>query len=129
MQVTKEMPQTMRQWMDTAQKRFNEIEGKARDRLAGTYQKMVQAETVKKVEQQVQHLRQLLENNIDTRLTPIRKKVEKFSSEMGSKAFATVGVATKADIKSVTRKINKLRDEIRKLTGRSRSRRRPAQKA
>ena len=33
MQVTKEMPQTMRQWMDTAQKRFNEIEGKARDRL------------------------------------------------------------------------------------------------
>lgn len=129
MQVTREMPKTMQKWVDTAQKKFAEFEDKARVRVQDTYQKMSQAETVKKVEQRVQQVRQVVESNLTTHLAPIRKRVEKLTSELGNKAFTTVGVATKADIKSVTRKVNKLRDEVRKLAGRGRSRRRTPQKA
>jgi polyhydroxyalkanoate synthesis regulator phasin len=93
MQVVKieKMPKAVQEIIGNTQKRLTLWEGEARKTLVDTYNKIVSY--------------------------PPMKKVEKFSVEMGNKAFSTIGVATKTDIQAITRKINKLRGEIRKITG------------
>ena len=91
MVTIEKMPKAVQEIIGLTQKRLTLWEGEARKTLIDTYNKILSY--------------------------PPMKKVEKFSTEMGNKAFSTIGVATKTDIKSITRKINKLRGEIRKITG------------
>ncbi|HUU01074.1 MAG TPA: hypothetical protein VM425_06540 [Myxococcota bacterium] len=88
------MPKAIQEIVGGAHKKLTTWEGEARKTITGTYEK----------------------------IAPIRKKVEKFSADVGNKAFATIGVATKTDIQSITRKINRLRGEIRNLIGKKTTR-------
>ncbi len=116
MQVnTEKMPKAVKDFIGNAQKTLTTLEGVARRRIEGTYQKVSGSPALKNVERKIAELRQLVGAQLDTNLTPIRDRVQKVSTSWFNKAFSTIGVATKADIKAISGKLERLRGEIRKL--------------
>ena len=113
------MPKPIQEFIGNAQKRFTTWEGQARETITDTYNKMLDYPTVKKVEKTFDDW--YSKHNPDVYFKPLKKRVEKFSTSWGNKAFSTVGLATQSDIKSITRKINKLRNEIKKIGGTKKS--------
>jgi len=92
------MPKFVQEAYGNAQKRLTLLEGNARKLFGDTYSKLRENPSLQKLD-----------------IEPIRKKVVKLRKDLGDRAADTIGVATKADIKSITRKIDKLRSEVRKL--------------
>jgi predicted Zn-dependent protease len=107
------MPKFVQEAYGTAQKRLTLLEGNARKLFNDTYTKLRENPSFQKVETTVDTWRNRTTEALD--IEPIRKKVVKLRKDLGDRAADTIGVATKADIKSITRKINKLRSEVRKL--------------
>jgi len=105
------MPKSVKKIVGQAQKRLTLLEGEARNYITGTFTKIKQYPSVRRIEDTFEDITKQFA------IKPIRKKVEKFSTDVSDKAFASIGVATKTDIKSITRKINLLRGEIKKFTG------------
>jgi polyhydroxyalkanoate synthesis regulator phasin len=122
MQLVKieKMPKAIQEIVGGAQKKLNIWEDEARKTITGTYDKVKTYPSVMKMEQTIDGWRTRYANQFN--IDPIRKKVEKFSADVGNKAFSTIGVATKTDIQTITRKINRLRGEIRKLVGKKTTR-------
>ena len=114
------MPKTIQNIVGGAQKKLTLWETEARKTITGTYDKVKTYPSIVKAEETIEGWRTRYANQFD--IKPIRKKVEKFSTDMGNKAFSTIGVATKTDIESITRKINRLRNEVRKLVGKKTTR-------
>ena len=109
------IPKSVQNIVGQAQKHLTLLEGEARNYITGTYTKIKQYPSVRKIEDTFEDITSRYKKQFA--ITPIRKKVEKISTDVSNKAFATIGVATKTDIKSITRKINKLRGEIKKFAG------------
>jgi len=114
------MPAFVKNAIGQAQKQLTLLEGQARKRFTGTYSRIREYTPVKKVEGTLNQWRLQYVNKYveQINLEPIRKQMEKLSNNIGQKAYSTIGLATKADLKTITNKINKLRTEFKKFTGR-----------
>jgi len=85
------MPKPIQEFIGNAQKRFTTWEGQARETITDTYNKMLDYPTVKKVEKTFDDW--YSKHNPDVYFKPLKKRVEKFSTSWGNKAFSTVGLA------------------------------------
>ncbi len=111
MQATAEIKKVVRQYIDTASKSLAQLEQKAKEQFQQRYQAIGNTEAVKKLEQQFTKVA----TEVGSRLTPVQQKVRELSTKATNRAFATIGVATRADVESLSRKLGKLRSEVKKL--------------
>ena len=112
-QITEKMPEFVKQGIGQAQKQLTLIEGQARDFVTGTWAKVREAKPIKAVEATIDGWRKSYEDTMD--VDKLRKAAEDTATEVSSKAFKSVGIATAADLKKVERKIDRLRSDVRKL--------------
>jgi SUMO ligase MMS21 Smc5/6 complex component len=115
-QITEKMPGFVKETIGQAQKRLTLIEGEARKFITGTWTMVRENDSLKIVEQTIKSLTEQYNETMD--VDKIKKQAEDISNEYTIKAFHTVGIATRTDIKQVERKIDKLRSDIRKLNRR-----------
>jgi hypothetical protein len=103
------MPALVKTTLGEAQKRLTLMEGNARQLVLGTWLKLRETPSLKKVEQTVAGLQADTAKRVD--LARLRKQAER----VGVDAFHTVGLATQADLKKVLRQLDSLRADVRKL--------------
>ena len=116
-QITEKMPGFVKETIGQAQKRLTLMEGEARKFITGTWTKVRENDSLKVVEQTIKSWTEHYSETMD--VDKIKKQAEDISNEYTIKAFHTVGIATRTDIKQVERKIDRLRSDIRKLNRRS----------
>ncbi len=116
------MPEMVLLAMGEAQKRLTLLEGHARSFVQDKVAYVRDQKVWHDVDQGLRDFGHKTAERLNP--TPLRKKVEDFSGQVSDRAFATVGIATKADIKTITRKINRLKNDLRKIT-----RKQPARKS
>jgi hypothetical protein len=108
------LPKFVQDAYGNAQKKWTLLEGEARKLMNDTYTRLRKNLSVKTVENAVDQWKSKYTQILDFK--PIRKKVVRFRTDLGNRAADTIGVATKSDIRSITRKITKLQSEVRKVT-------------
>jgi polyhydroxyalkanoate synthesis regulator phasin len=114
---SKKMPKFMREAIGQAQKRLTKLEGEARKILDETMKTITENSAYKKVEDKVKGMKPAKwTENFD--IKPIRKKMHNMSASISQKAASTIGLATQTDLRSLRNKIDRLRDEVRKVTRR-----------
>jgi len=64
------MPQAVKEFINNAHKSITELEGKARQKLEGTYQKVAASEVFKNVEQKVSELKKAA-SEVEKKVSPI----------------------------------------------------------
>jgi hypothetical protein len=116
-EMMERMPKMMKQAMGEAQKKLTVWEGSARKYLKGTYSKLMEYPSMKKMTERMGETMDKM-RAITPAVEPIRKRVDQVRTTISQKAAATMGLATKTDIRSIRQKVEKLRDEIRKFTRR-----------
>jgi len=114
-QAIEKMPEFVTKTIGDVQKRLTVWEGEARKTIKANWKKFKKNPSYKKVEKTLNQWQTKYAKKMD--IAPYKKKVEKYRAEFSSKAFDTIGVATKSDIKTITRKLNNLKAEIRKMGG------------
>lgn len=116
-QITEKMPGFVTETIGQAQKRLTLIEGEARKFITSTWTMVRENDSLKIVEQTIKGWTDRYNETLD--VDKIKKQAEDISNEYTVKAFHTVGIATRTDIKKVERKIDRLRSDIRKLNRRT----------
>lgn len=109
------MPEFVTKTIGDVQKKLTILEGQARKAITNTYKKFKKNKSFKKVEKTLDEWQTKYSEKMD--IAPYKKKVEKYRAEFSNKAFETIGVATKTDIRSINRKLNNLKAEVRKIGG------------
>ena len=111
-QITEKMPEFVRDTIGRAQRRLTLFEGEARKWVGGTWTRVRDNDQLKAVEQTLSGWRS---RTSDLDVDKLRQRAENLSDEYAYKALHTVGIATQRDLKSVERKIDRLRSDVRKL--------------
>lgn len=114
-QALEKMPEFVTKAIGDVQKKLTVWEGEARKTIKANWKKFKKNPSYKKVKKTLDKLQTEYTQKMD--IAPYKKKVEKYRAEFSSKAFDTIGVATKTDIKAITRKLNSLKAEVRKMGG------------
>lgn len=114
-QAIEKMPEFVTKAIGDVQKKFTIWEGEARKTLKANWKKFKKNPSYKKVEKTLNQWQTKYAKKMD--IAPYKKKVEKYRAEFSNKAFDTIGVATKSDIKTITRQLNSLKAEVRKMGG------------
>ena len=114
-QALETMPEFVTKAIGDVQKKLTIWEGEARKTIKTNWKKFKKNPSFKKVEKTLGQWQTKYASTMD--IAPYKKKVEKYRAEFSSKAFDTIGVATKTDIKNITRKLNSLKAEVRKMSG------------
>ena len=114
-QAIEKMPEFVTKAIGDVQKKLTVWEGEARKTIKANWKKFKKNPSFKKVEKTLDQWQTKYAQKMD--IAPYKKKVEKYRAEFSDKAFETIGVATKTDIRSITRKLNSLKAEVRKMGG------------
>jgi hypothetical protein len=114
-QAIDKMPEFVTKTIGDVQKKLTVWEGEARKTIKANWKKFKKNPSYKKVEKTLDKWQTKYAKKMD--IAPYKKKVEKYRAEFSNKAFDTIGVATKSDIKTITRKLNSLKSEVRKMGG------------
>jgi hypothetical protein len=114
-QAIEKMPEFVTKAIGDVQKKLTVWEGEARKTIKANWKKFKKNPSYKKVKKTLDKLQTEYTQKMD--IAPYKKKVDKYRAEFSNKAFDTIGVATKSDIKTITRKINSLKAEVRKMGG------------
>ena len=114
-QALEKMPEFVTKAIGDVQKKLTVWEGEARKTIKANWKKFKKNPSFKKVEKTLGQWQTMYTKKMD--IAPYKKKVEKYRAEFSNKAFDTIGVATKTDIKTITRKLNNLKAEVRKMSG------------
>lgn len=116
-QAIEKMPEFVTKAIGDVQKKLTVWEGEARKTIKANWKKFKKNPSYKKVEKTLNQWQTRYAKKMD--IAPYKKKVEKYRAEFSNKAFDTIGVATKTDIKNITRKLNSLKAEVRKMGGKT----------
>lgn len=114
-QALEKMPEFVTKAIGDVQKKLTVWEGEARKTIKANWKKFKKNPSYKKVEKTLNQWQTKYAKKMD--IAPYKKKVEKYRAEFSNKAFDTIGVATKTDIQTITRKLNSLKAEVRKMSG------------
>ena len=114
-QAFEKMPEFLTKAIGDVQKKLTIWEGEARKTIKTNWKKFKKNPSFKKFEKTLGQWQNEVYQKMD--IAPYKKKVEKYRTEFSNKAFETIGVATKTDIRSITRKLNNLKAEVRKMGG------------
>jgi hypothetical protein len=114
-QAIEKMPEFVTKAIGDVQKKLTVWEGEARKTIKANWKKFKKNPSYKKVEKTLNQWQTKYAKKMD--IAPYKKKVDKYREEFSNKAFDTIGVATKSDIKTITRKLNNLKAEVRKMSG------------
>jgi len=114
-QAIEKMPEFVTKAIGDVQKKLTVWEGEARKTIKANWKKFKKNPSYKKVEKTLNQWQTKYAKKMD--IAPYKKKVEKYRAEFSNKAFDTIGLATKSDIKIITRKLNSLKAEVRKMGG------------
>jgi hypothetical protein len=109
------MPEFVTKAIGDVQKKLTLWEGEARKTLKTNWKKFKKNPSFKKVEKTLGQWQTKYYEKMD--MAPYKKKVEKYRAEFSNKAFDTIGLATKSDIRAITRQLNNLKAEVRKMGG------------
>jgi len=111
--ITEKMPGFVKESIGQAQKRLTLIEGEARKLVFDTWTRVRQNDSLKTVEKTIEDWRKRYDMSLDA--TNLRKTAEAVGTEYSTRAFHSFGLATRGDIRTVERKIDRLRSDVRKL--------------
>jgi hypothetical protein len=114
-QKIEKMPQFVTKAIGNVQKKLTIWEGEARKTLKDNWKKFKKNPSFKRVEKTLDQWQAKYYQKMH--IAPYKKKMEKYRTEFSNKAFDTIGLATKTDIRSITRKLNILKAEVRKISG------------
>ncbi len=114
-QTIEKMPEFVTKAIGNVQKKLTTWEGEARKTLKSNWKKFKKNPSFKRVEKTLDQWQAKYYEKMD--IAPYKKKVEKYRTEFSNKAFDTIGVATKNDIRAITRKLNNLKAEVKKISG------------
>ena len=107
------MPEFVTKTIGNVQKKLTIWEGEARKTFKSNWKKFKKNPSFKKMEKTWGQWQSEVYEKMD--IAPYKKKAEKYRTEFYNKAFKTIGLATKTDIRSITRKLNNLKAEVRKM--------------
>lgn len=114
-QAIEKMPEFVTKAIGNVQKKLTIWEGEARKTIKSNWNKFKKNPSLRRVEKTLSQWQTKYYEKMD--IAPYKKKVDKYRAEFSNKAFETIGVATKTDIRAITRKLNSLKAEVRKIGG------------